>query len=335
MKAIILHSPGEPEQLKYADFHDPEPGYGQVLVKLQAAALNRRDISIRASSGYAQYMPFIPGSDGAGVVTGTGPGVQKFQTGQRVVVYPSLNWGIHENHPSHDFEILGGPTNGTYAELLVLPQENLFPMPQNLSFAQAAALPIAGLTTWRALITKAAVQPGERVFIPGAGSGTATFAIQIARMAGARVFVSSHSDEKIEQALALGAQAGVNYTQSGWQEHLKDLTGGGVQIVIDSVGRATYPADLEVLFPGGRLVSFGVTSGSSVPIEISTIYRKQISVLGTTMGSPAEFEAFLSAVASGGLRPVIDSHYPLAQAAQAHRRMEAQEQFGKIVLDID
>jgi zinc-binding alcohol dehydrogenase/oxidoreductase len=335
MKAIILHKPGEPEQLEYADIEDPQPGYDQVLVKLHAAALNRRDLSVRRSSGYAQYMPFIPGSDGAGVVIDTGQHANKFHTDQQVVVYPSLNWGTHTSYPSPNFEILGGPTNGTYAEMLVLPQENLFLMPQNLSFAQAAALPIAGLTTWRALITKAAVQPGERVFIPGAGSGTATFAIQIACMAGARVFVSSHSDEKIEQALALGAEAGVNYTHSGWQEHLRDLTGGGVQIVVDSVGQATYPADLDLLFPGGRLVSFGVTSGSSVPIAISTIYRKQISVLGTTMGSPAEFEAFLSAVESGGIQPVIDSHYPLAQAAQAHRHMEAQEQFGKIVLDIE
>lgn len=334
MKAILLNTPGGPEQLQYSEVRDPEPDYGQVLVKLHAAALNRRDISVRSSSGYAQYMPFIPGSDGAGVVSGLGPGVRKFHTGERVVVFPSLNWGVHASHPSTDFEILGGPTNGTYAELLVLPEANLYPMPENLSFAQAAALPIAGLTTWRALITKAKVLPGERVFIPGAGSGTATFAIQIARMAGARVFVSSHSDDKIQQALALGAEAGVNYTQPGWQERLTDLTSGGVQVVIDSVGQATYPASLNLLVPGGRLVSFGVTSGSSVQIEIITIYRKQISVLGTTMGSPAEFEHFLSAVASGAIQPVIDSHFPLAQAADAQRHMQAQQQFGKIVLDI-
>ena len=334
MKAILLRAPGGPEQLKLEDVSTPEPGRGKVLVKLHAAALNRRDILVRSRSTFLDAMPFIPGSDGAGEVIALGEEVDEINVGDQDIVYPSLNWGVFENHPSASFEILGGPTNGTYAEFIRLPADNVFKMPAGLTFEEAATLAVAGLTAWRALITRARVLPGERVLIPGIGGGAAIFGLQIASLAGARVFVTSHSTEKIERAIALGAEAGVNYTEPDWADRLKILAEGGVEVVFDSVGAATFNIGLELLVPGGRLVTFGTTAGSSTHLEIRTLYHKQISILGTTMGSPKEFREFLTAVGSSALHPTIDSYYPLEQASEAHRRLESGEHFGKIVLRI-
>jgi NADPH:quinone reductase-like Zn-dependent oxidoreductase len=252
-----------------------------------------------------------------------------------VVIYPSLRWGIFESHPGPDFEILGGPTDGTYAQFIRIPAENIFPKPPHLSFEEAAAFPLAGLTAWRALITKARLAPGERVFIPGAGSGVATFALQIAKLAGADVYVSSHSDAKLERALELGADGVVNYTRADWPDEIKRISGGGFEVVIDSVGAATFNQALDLLAPGGRMVTFGTTSGSSANLEIRQFYHKQISLLGTTMGSPKEFVEMLTAVNSGKIKPVVDRVFPLGEAGAAHVRLEGHEQFGKILLRID
>jgi zinc-binding alcohol dehydrogenase/oxidoreductase len=334
MNAIVLRTPGGPEQLKYETFPTPEPVGGRVLVALKAAGINRRDLLVRKRNDSSQWMPFIPGSDGAGEVIGVGDEVEKFQRGDRVVVYPALNWGILESHPSENFEILGGPTNGTHAQFVCLPVENVFPLPSGISFQEAAALPVAGLTAWRALITKAKLLPGERVFIPGIGSGAGIFALQIARAVGGRVFVTSHSDQKIERALALGAEGGVNYTNPNWSTEIRDMAGGGVEVVIDSVGQETFRSGVELLNPGGRLVAFGTTTGSSTQFEIRWLYHKQISLMGTTMGSPREFQELLRAVSTNLFQPVIDCSYPLEEIASAHRRLENHEQFGKIILEI-
>jgi zinc-binding alcohol dehydrogenase/oxidoreductase len=335
MKAIVVREPGGPDQLGLEEVSTPEPGPGEVVVALRAAALNRRDILVRSRPKMVEIMPFIPGSDGAGVVAAVGPGVKRIEAGDQVVIYPSLRWGILESHPGPEFEILGGPTNGTYAQFILIPAENLFPIPAHLSFEEAAAFPLAGLTAWRALITKAQVRPGERVLIPGAGSGVATFALQIAKMAGAAVYVTSHSDQKLQAALELGAAGGVNYTQADWPARIKDLSGGGVEVIIDSVGSATFNHNLDILLPGGRLVTFGTTSGSSTDLEIRKFYHRQISLIGTTMGSPQEFAEMLAAVNTGQIKPIIDRTFPLAEASEAHRRLEQRSQFGKIVLTVD
>jgi zinc-binding alcohol dehydrogenase/oxidoreductase len=334
MKAIVLREPGGPERLCLEDVPTPEPGPGEVTVALQAAALNRRDIAMRSQSRLADMMPFIPGSDGAGVVTATGARVRGVKTGDEVVVFPSLHWGIFESHPGPDFEILGGPTDGTYAQFVRLPAENVRLKPVHLSFEQAAAFPLAGLTAWRALITKARVKPGERVLIPGAGSGVATFAVQIARLAGARVYVTSHSEEKLSRAGELGASGGADYTRADWVDEIRRLSGGGVEVVVDSVGAATFAQAVDLVLPGGRIVIFGTTSGSSTSVELHRLYRKQISLMGTTMGSPAEFAELLAAVNSRAIRPVVDTTFPLGEAGDAQRRLERSEQFGKIVLNI-
>jgi zinc-binding alcohol dehydrogenase/oxidoreductase len=334
MKAIVLRQLGGPEQLHLEEIPTPEPGPGEVLVALQAAALNRRDILIRSWPQMVDMMPFIPGSDGAGVIAATGTGVDRLKEGDEVVIYPSLWWGIFESHPSEDFQILGGPTNGTYAQFIRIPAENVFPKPAHLSFEEAAAFPLAALTAWRALISKAQVKPGERVLIPGTGSGVATFALQIARLAGAQVYVTSHSDQKLQRAMDLGADGAVNYTQPDWPDEIRHISQGGFEVVIDSVGAATFNPALDLLVPGGRMVTFGSTSGTDTSLEIRRLYRKQISLMGTTMGSPQEFAQVLTAVNGGKIKPVIDSTFPLGEASAAHRRLEDQEQFGKVILTI-
>ncbi len=332
MKAIVVREPGGPERLRLEDAPTPEPGPGEVVVALQAAALNRRDIAMRSLPLTAKMMPYIPGSDGAGVVASVGAGVSRVKAGDEVVIFPSLRWGVFETHPGPDFEILGGPTDGTYAEFIRVPAENVFAKPARLSFEEAAAFPLAGLTAWRALITKARVKPGERVLIPGAGSGVATFALQIARLAGARVYVTSHSEEKLGRARQMGADGAVDYTRDDWVDEVRRLSGGGVEIVVDSVGAATFGPAVDLLLPGGRMVTFGTTSGSTTTVELRRFYRKQISLLGTTMGSPKEFAELLAALDGGSIRPVVDRTFPLAEAGAAQLRMEQSEQFGKIGL---
>jgi NADPH:quinone reductase-like Zn-dependent oxidoreductase len=336
MKAVILREPGGPEQLRLDDVPLPAPEWNQVLIKLKAAALNRRDLLVRSREQYRAAMPFIPGSDGAGVVTAVGLGVDQPHVGDEVVIYPALSWGNNESAPSAVFRILGGPDDGTYAEYIRISAENVFPKPSALSFEEAAAFPLAGLTAWRALITKARVQPGEWVLIHGVGSGVGTFAVQIARLAGARVAVTSHSDEKLSRARALGVEIGINYSRCEWDAEVKRLLNdGGVDVVVDSVGKATFAKSLDALNPGGRLVTYGTTTGTLTDLDIRMLYHKQWTVLGTTMGSPQEFAQMLRVVDAGQIRPVIDRVFPLEDARQAHQHMDLQEQFGKIVLSID
>ncbi len=336
MKAIVLHEPGGCEQLRLEEVATPSPEPNQILVKLKAAALNRRDILVRSREQFRAAMPLIPGSDGAGVVKAVGPGVTRPHVGDEIVIYPALDWGHLEAVPSPNFRILGGPDNGTYAEYLCIPAENVFPKPSALTFEEAAAFPLACLTAWRALITKARVQPGEWVLIHGVGSGAACFAVQIAKLAGARVAVTSHSDEKLSRARALGADIGINYAQCQWEAEIPRLTNGeGVDVIVDSVGQATFSKSLDVLNAGGRLVTFGTTTGPTTELDIRKLYHKQLSVLGTTMGSPQEFAQMLRAVSAGQIQPIVDRIFSLSDAAQAHHSMEQQEQFGKLVLRIE
>ncbi|MGQ9500784.1 MAG: zinc-binding dehydrogenase [Anaerolineae bacterium] len=334
MQAIMVHQLGGPEVLQMEEIPTPTPGPGEVVVALQAAALNRRDILVRTREEWAHQMPFVPGSDGAGVVAAVGTDVRNVREGDAVVICPSLWWGDDEERPSERFEILGGPSNGTYAQYVRVPAENVFAKPAHLSFAEAAAFPLAGLTAWRALITKARIRPGERVFIPGVGSGVATFLVQIARLAGAQAYGTSGSADKLQRATELGLSGGALYTDPNWLEQVRHQTSGGVEVVVDSVGAATFDQCLQLLVPGGRLITFGVTTGATTSLDIRLVYRRQLNILGTTMGSLKEFRSLLAVIANGAIKPVIDSTFPLASAAEAHRRMEHHAQFGKIVLEL-
>ena len=319
-----VHEGGE---LRYEEAPDPIAGPGEAVVELRAAAVNRRDLLVRNPPGpaYAFPLPFIPGTDGAGV---------RRDTGEEVVIYPGLCWGERDDAAGPEWGVLGGPEDGTYAELVKVPAENVFPKPARLNWEEAAAFPIAGITSHRALFAVGRLQAGETVLVLGAGSGVSTAAVQLAVQAGARVLVTSSSSEKIERAKELGAEGGVLYTEGDWAEAVRELTGGrGVDVVVDSVG-TTWADSLRCLRRGGRLVVLGGTGGPKVELDVRFVYLNWLSILGTTMGSARDFTALLEMVDEGSWRPVIDSVLPLAEADAAHERLRSGEHFGKLVLSI-
>lgn len=332
MNAIVLTETGTPDVLRPGTAPDPVAGPGEVVVALRAAALNRRDVFVRKGVAPSP-LPVIPGSDGAGVIRSIGEGVSGLSEGDEVIIFPSLGWGGGEAAPAPGFRILGGPDDGTYAELVKLPAENVFPKPGRLSFEEAAALALGGLTAYRALVSRARIRPGETVLILGIGGGVATIALHIARAAGCRVIVTSSSDEKLARAKGLGAVGGVNYTGGDWVAAVKEMSGGGVDVVVDSVG-STWPDSVNSVRPGGRVVAFGGTGGAKVEMMVRPVTMGQVSFLGTTMGSARDFAGLLAAVEHQTWTPVIDSVRPLAEVADAHRREEAGDHFGKLVLSI-
>ena len=248
--------------------------------------------------------------------------------GDEVVINPSVGWGDGEDAPAEGWAILGVPRQGTYAERIAIPADHVRPRPAELTWHESAALPLAGLTAWRALVTRGRVQPGMRVLITGAGGGAATFLVQIAHAHGAEVVVTSSSDAKIERSIRLGAASGVRYTDDDWPAQV-----GNVDLVVDSAGAPSWPGALDCLRRGGTLVSFGRTGGVSAGLEIPRLFYGQWNLLGTTMGSPREFDALLAHVGPASWRPVVDSVFPLDDAAAAHERLEQPDRFGKVVLE--
>ena len=325
MRAIMLHTHGGPEQLVPAEIPDPTPLPNEVVVDLTAAALNRRDVWQRGATGNDGA---VLGSDGAGRVSALGSDVTGIAVGDEVVINPSVGWGDAEDAPAEGWAILGIPRQGTYAERIAIPAADVRPRPQELTWHESAALPLAGLTAWRALVTRGRVQPGMRVLVTGAGGGAATFLVQIARAHGAEVTVTSSSDHKIARAIELGAAHGVRYTDPGWPAQV-----GEVDLVVDSAGAPAWPGALDCLRRGGTLVSFGRTGGVSTELEIPRLFYGQWNLLGTTMGSPREFDQLLAHVRQARWRPVVDSVYPLDDAAAAHARLEQPDRFGKVVLE--
>src|SRR5262245_6458571 len=311
MKAIVLRELGGPENVRLEDVADPEPNANEVLVKLKVAALNHRDLFIRTGLYAGIKLPIILGSDGAGEVMATGADVDHSLIGQAVIINPSLDWGDDERVQGPAFRILGLPDDGTYAQLVKVPAANVYPKPATLSFADAAAIPLAGLTAYRAVVTRAQVQAGETVLVTGIGGGVSSFALQIARHFGARVFVTSGSDTKLDQARTLGAAAGVNYHTGNWTKEIAALAGDqGVDVVIDSVGGETFAQALELVKPGGRIVTYGATTGAARQIEVRRIFWKQLNILGSTMGTPREFAAMVELFGKDQLRPVVSEVFP-------------------------
>jgi zinc-binding alcohol dehydrogenase/oxidoreductase len=309
--------------LHFESVPDPVPSGGEVLVELRCAGVNRRDVLVR-SGVYTFPRPLILGSDGAGI---------RRDTGEQVVILPSLHWGPGEEVSGPSFEILGGPRDGTYAELVVVPHDCVYPKPASLSWREAAAFPLAGLTAWRALFARGRLTAGETVLILGAGGGVATFAIQLAVHAGARVLVTSSSNDSVERAKQLGAAGGVLYAEPHSMEAISELAGaGGIDLVLDSVG-STWDDSLAIVRPGGRVVVIGATGGEAVTLRVRPFYLEQRSLLGSTMGSPRDFENLLRTFAKSGWTPIVDSAMPVADAELAHKRLALGARFGKIVLD--
>lgn len=333
MKAIMLREIGGPNQLKIEEVPEPIPESGEVLVRLHAAALNRRDVYIT----YGQYpgikLPAIPGSDGAGEIVSVGNDVRGLESGNEVIINPGLGWGddIHKKNP--DFNILGVPVNGTYAQYVKVPSENVFPKPSHLSWEEAAALPLGGVTAYRALTTKGQLKKGETVLIPGIGGGVATYLVQFADALGAKVYVTSSKDEKIAAAKEFGATGGVNYTSDHWSKELKSQT-GGVDLSVDSIGGEIFDKLMSLGKIGSRIVSFGATKGPVPNLLMPKIFLKEISVIGSTMGSAQEFGEMVQFVEKHKIHPVLDETYELKDVVEAQNRMERGENFGKIVLTI-
>jgi zinc-binding alcohol dehydrogenase/oxidoreductase len=336
MRAVVLREPGGPENLKLEEVPDPSPGVSEVVVRLKAAALNHRDVWIRSGTGaYAGGFKqrVILGSDGAGEVLSVGGGGDRSLVGRAVVINPSLDWGDDDAAQGPDFRILGLPDDGTYAQAVRVPAGNVHPKPAALSFEEAAAIPLAALTAYRAVVSRARVRAGETVLVTGIGGGVSTFALQIAAHLGARVLVTSGSDAKLARAREMGAAGGANYRTQDWVRDIAAQSKGGPDVVIDSVGGETFARCVEILKAGGRIASYGATTGPVKEFVLRNLFWKQATAVGTTMGSPREFAAMLK-LYDQGLRPVVDKLFPLADTAAAHRRMEEAGQFGKIVLGI-
>ena len=318
MKAIRIHEDGGPEVLRYEDAPDPKPGPSEVLVSLRAASLNHLDLWIRKGLPSVPK-PRILGADGAGI---------REDTGEPVVINPGLEHGDR-------ILVVGEHMDGTHAELVAIPEANVYPLPDGLSFEEAAAFPLVFETAYRLLVTKADLREDEWVLLWGIGSGVGTAGLAIAKALGAQALVTSSSDEKLERARGLGADATVNHAEGDVTAAVKEVTGGaGVDVVLEHVGEATWQRSLQAARPGGRIVVCGATSGPNPPAALHRVWWKQLTIYGSTMGTKEDFEGAYDLIATGRARPVIDSVVPLAEARAAHERMEAGAQFGKIVLRI-
>lgn len=326
MKACLIYKYGGIEELKVEDMPEPKPKSGEALVAVQSASINHLDIWTRKGArGSELKMPHILGSDASGIVD---------KTGQEVVLYPGLSCetcehckrGEQTECPS--FGIIGMSAPGTFAEYICVPKENIFPKPKHMNFIEASAFPLTFLTAWRMLAVKAKLHQEETVLIHGIGGGVALACLIFGKAFGARVIVTSSLEDKLFKAKQLGADFGINYKTSNVADSK------GIDVIIDTVGSATWPIDFECVRKGGRIVLCGVTTGANAEINLRTLYWKQISIFGSTMGSRTDFEAMLDFVNKNKLKPVIDSVWPLTEIQKATAKMEEGKQFGKIVIQL-
>lgn len=331
MRALILPEKDAPPRLE--ERPDPTPRAGEARVRLKAAALNHRDVYIRRGQYPGIRWPVIAGSDGCGVVDAVGDDADAGWIGQRVVIDPSLNWGDDPRVQGPEYSILGMPRDGTFAEAITVPVGNLHPVPGHLTDHQAAALPLAGLTAYRAVMTRARLRPDEKVLVTGVGGGVAIAALQIARAAGAEVWVTSSRKAKLEAAERLGARGGFFYTDAGWRKQAA-AEAGAFDVIIDGAGGAGFGDLVRLLAPAGRLAFYGGTAGKWPAILPQHLFFKQVELLASTMGSHAEFGALCPFAETHGIVPVVDRVFDLDDGAAAFERLEAGEQFGKVVLAI-
>ncbi|MBL8111490.1 MAG: zinc-binding dehydrogenase [Acidobacteria bacterium] len=343
MKALLLEAHGGNEKLAVGERAMPSPGPRDVVVKVLAAALNRLDLFVRnGMPGVKVPFPHVPGSDACGTVLAVGAEVTDLVPGARVVVQPGISclrceFCLRgEKSVCLRYEILGEQIPGTFCEAVAVPRENVYPAPAGLTDEECAAFPLAGLTAWRMLVTRARLLPGETVLIHGIGGGVSTFALQIAKLAGASlVIVTSRSAGKLTRAKELGADVTLDSTRTDVGREVRALTGKrGVDVVVDSVGAATWRASLQAAAKLGRIVTCGASSGPNPEEELRTIFWKQLTILGSTMGTDAEFAALLPAISAGRIRPVVDTVFPLGEARAAYDRLETNPGIGKIVLRV-
>ncbi len=332
MKAAVFKGKGKP--LSVEEFDKPKPIKDQVRIKLHYASLNHLDLWIQQEQESPRANGVILGSCGCGVVDAVGDDADPLLIGMEVIIHPSLDWGNNPIVQGHEFRILGFPDNGTFAEYIVISKKYIFEKPEHLNFEQSAALPLAALTAYRALFSKARLRANEKVLITGIGGGAAIYVLQMAVAYGAKVFVTSGSEEKIAKAKSLGAVGGFNYKTEDWAEQAKKLT-GGFDIIIDSAAGNQFGKLVELAVPGGRIVNFGRTAGPMSEINMRLVYWKQLSILGSTMGTRDEFLSMIDMMESRKIIPVIDKQFPLEKINDAFQYMESQHHFGKITIKIE
>lgn len=333
MKALLLTSTGGPESAALVDLDDPHPGPGEARVTLRAASLNHRELWISRGLYPGMALPTVLGADGAGIVAAVGAGVDSTWVGREVVLYPALNWGDNEGHPGDGFGLLGMPGPGTIAQSICVPEASLFSKPAHLSHVQAAALPVAALTAFRALTVKADLKAGERLLITGVGGGVATFALLFGKAIGAKVFVTSGSDQTLGAARALGADGLLDYRDEQWGKALRAMA-GAVDVVFDGAPAAAFPAYARCLATGARVVLYGSTGGPAFTVSAPELFLRHASILGTAMGSPRDFAAMLALVTTHRLEPVIDRVFAFEEAREALLHLGEGHRFGKVVIEI-
>ncbi|KKK33368.1 alcohol dehydrogenase [Salinicoccus sediminis] len=330
MKAVLHEGVSGMEGLKYGEMEKPEPKAGEVRVRLKTAGLNHRDLFV-PDRHKAEDPALVPGSDGAGIVDAAGDGVENVKAGDEVIINPSLGWQKNSDAPPEGFEIVGMPFDGTFAEYITLPAENAVPKPGHLSWEEAGVLALSAMTAYRALFTRAKAKEGMTVLIPGATGGAGTFLIQFAKSAGARVYVTSRSEDKRRQALELGAHKAID-SEADWNE---ELSGEKVDVVIESVGAATFNKSVGQLRRGGTLTAFGASAGDTVEFDLRKFFYGQYNLLGSTMASAEELEEMLEFIERHEIRPVMDKSYPLSDFKEAFDRLENAGMMGKIVFNIE
>ncbi|MEL6106983.1 MAG: zinc-binding dehydrogenase [Planctomycetota bacterium] len=332
MKALVLNEIKTP--LELTDRPPLEPAEDEVIVELRAASLNRRDYWITQGLYPGIEPPVILGSDGAGVVTRVGGDAHKHWLGREVILDPGVGWGEQPEVQSSEFQILGSPRDGTFAGEVAAPVSQLHPKPGHLDWLHASALPLAGVTAYRALFTRGGLMSGETVLLTGIGGGVATMAMQFAVAAGAEVWVTSSSQEKIRRAVEKGAKGGFDYSDDGWTRAVLNQ-GPPPSLIVDGAGGAGYASLLGLVAPGGRIVNYGATAGAPQKLDLFKVFWKQLQLIGTTMGSPRDFAAMLDFVDKHQIRPIIDRAFTLDQGNEALQCMASSPQFGKYVLDIN
>jgi len=332
MRAVVLTEVGGPEKLAVQEIDTPEPQRGEVRVRLETSALNRRDYWVTLGMYPGMKLPCVLGSDGAGIVDAAGEGADSSLVGKEVLIYPAREWGDSQRCFGDDFRVLGMPDQGTFAEHICVPAGDVHARPQHLDWEQSAAVPLAGLTSWRAAVTHGEVGPGQKVLVTAAGSGVASFAILWCVNRGAEVYVTSGAQSKIETAKANGAVDGVSYRDEDFCKKLRAKS-GGFDVIIDSAGGDGMNALLNTLNPAGRYVFFGATLGNSAKgLEMAKLFFRHIRIQGTTMGSPEEFRAMIDFMSEKNIKPVVDRVLPMDSAVEAHQVMADFSQTGKIVL---
>lgn len=330
MKAVVLNQDSQ-DKIQVVDLPKPSVGEGEALVRIHGAALNHRDEWSRKGLYPNLKDGIILGSDGAGVVDAVGSEQDSKWLNQAVIINPALFWGNDQKAQSRQFEILGMPRNGTFAEYVVVPVDRLVPKPSHLSWEEAAGLPLAGLTAYRALVYQGQVKEGEQVLITGIGGGVAQFAAQFAHALGGNVFVTSSQAEKLQKAKVLGYRGGFNYRDQDWVAQALELT-GGFDLIIDGAAGDGLNDLIQACKPGARIVFYGATAGNPGKLEARRIFWNQLKIMGSTMGSDQDFIAMLDLVEKHKLRPTVDQVFPLENALDAFDRMKAGKQMGKIIL---